>query len=671
MAPADPVLDALERVIGELPGGGEPRSGQREMAEAVRLGIAERKHVAVQAGTGTGKTLAYLVPAILSGRTTVVATATKALQDQLAGKDLPFLQRHLRHRVRVGAAEGTVELPLHAAARRAAQPPARTRGSSPSTAWPSGRRPRSCCHLVDWAATTETGDRAELDVEPSERAWSALSVSAQECPGAARCPSGGGVLRRGGPPPRPRGRRGRREPPPLRPRPRHGRACCSPTTSWRSSTRPTSSRTSCRPPAASSVTGGRFFDLARRTRGVIADDRLPAGRRRRRTPAHRGPASASRRAAPRRPARRPGRRHHGRQGPGASRCWRPPATCPIDAPEDTRTQGRCGWCSPAARCSTTCPASSGSATTRSCGWRAPTPTRCSGSRRSTCRGCSRSGSGTSAPLCSPAPRSPPSCPLASACATAQITELDVGSPFDYEDHALLYCAAHLPDPRNPGYVEALTDELGDLIEAAGGRTLALFTSFRVLDEAAAALQLRFGEDLPILTQRDLPKAKLLEQFTADEATSLFATMGFWQGVDVPGPLAQPGRHRPHPVPAPRRAAPRGPPRARRLRRPSASSTSPAPPPSSPRAPAASSAPPPTAASSPSSTPASPRPATAGTSSTPSHRCAGPRTATKPSAPSSRSATSADQSSEPQSRVTDAMTRFVRLGVDLRPCPRLR
>jgi ATP-dependent DNA helicase DinG len=56
----------------------------------------------------------------------------------------------------------------------------------------------------------------------------------------------------------------------------------------------------------------------------------------------------------------------------------------------------------------------------------------------------------------------------------------------------------------------------------------------VLDEAAAALQLRFGEDLPILTQRDLPKAKLLERFTSEEATSLFATMGFWQGVDIPG-----------------------------------------------------------------------------------------------------------------------------------------
>ena len=61
------------------------------MAEAVSKAIVGKRHLVVQAGTGTGKTLAYLVPAILSGRRTVVATATKALQDQLAGKDLPFL----------------------------------------------------------------------------------------------------------------------------------------------------------------------------------------------------------------------------------------------------------------------------------------------------------------------------------------------------------------------------------------------------------------------------------------------------------------------------------------------------------------------------------------------------------------------------------------------------
>src|SRR5689334_21759780 len=65
------------------------------MAVAVEHAIEERRHLIVQAGTGTGKSLAYLVPAILSGGKVVVSTATKALQDQLANKDLPFLQKAL------------------------------------------------------------------------------------------------------------------------------------------------------------------------------------------------------------------------------------------------------------------------------------------------------------------------------------------------------------------------------------------------------------------------------------------------------------------------------------------------------------------------------------------------------------------------------------------------
>ncbi len=94
--PLPDVAAALAKVTEQLPAG-EVRTGQAEMAEAVAVAIRTRKHLAVQAGTGTGKTLAYLVPAILSGKPTVVATATKNLQDQLAGKDLPFLQAHLDH----------------------------------------------------------------------------------------------------------------------------------------------------------------------------------------------------------------------------------------------------------------------------------------------------------------------------------------------------------------------------------------------------------------------------------------------------------------------------------------------------------------------------------------------------------------------------------------------
>ena len=110
--------------------------------------------------------------------------------------------------------------------------------------------------------------------------------------------------------------------------------------------------------------------------------------------------------------------------------------------------------------------------------------------------------------------------------------LDVGSPFPYRENALLYCAAHLPDRRNPGATAALHEELWALITAAGGRTLALFTSWRAMQGAVEALR----PSLPfnVLAQNDLPKTRLLEIFAADESSCLFATMSFWQGVDVPG-----------------------------------------------------------------------------------------------------------------------------------------
>jgi ATP-dependent DNA helicase DinG len=114
----------------------------------------------------------------------------------------------------------------------------------------------------------------------------------------------------------------------------------------------------------------------------------------------------------------------------------------------------------------------------------------------------------------------------------RVDTADVGSPFDYQQHALLYCARHLPDPRDARYPEAVHDELEALLLAAGGRTLALFTSWKAMDRAAEAVRPRV--DLPILTQRDLPKPALVRRFGAEEGTCVFATAGFFQGVDVPG-----------------------------------------------------------------------------------------------------------------------------------------
>ncbi|MGH9152416.1 MAG: ATP-dependent DNA helicase, partial [Acidimicrobiales bacterium] len=127
-------------------------------------------------------------------------------------------------------------------------------------------------------------------------------------------------------------------------------------------------------------------------------------------------------------------------------------------------------------------------------------------------------------------------PLLSArvgIAADRCDELDVGSPFPHADHALLYCAAHLPDPRSPRSSDAVHDELEALVRAAGGRTLALFTSWRAVQAAVEALRPRLPWS--VLAQGDLPKPALVEAFSSDERSCLFATMGYWQGIDVPGP----------------------------------------------------------------------------------------------------------------------------------------
>ena len=111
--------------------------------------------------------------------------------------------------------------------------------------------------------------------------------------------------------------------------------------------------------------------------------------------------------------------------------------------------------------------------------------------------------------------------------------IDVDSPFDYPNNALLYCAKHLPEPRSPEYERAMLTHMVELMSSAGGRTLGLFTSYRMMDAAAEFLETYIKT--PILTQRDYPKPVLIEKFKEDPATSLLATLGFWQGIDIPGP----------------------------------------------------------------------------------------------------------------------------------------
>jgi ATP-dependent DNA helicase DinG len=175
--------------------GGTERPGQVAMAESVQQSIAGGEHLAVQAGTGTGKSLAYLVPAaahaMASGSSVVVATATIALQRQLIDRDLPRLAAALEpllgrpptFAILKGRGNYVCRYRLHGGAPEDPQDTL----FEPAAASAVGKQVQ---RLHEWAATTETGDRDELVPGVEDRAWRQVAISAKECIGAARCPNG-------------------------------------------------------------------------------------------------------------------------------------------------------------------------------------------------------------------------------------------------------------------------------------------------------------------------------------------------------------------------------------------------------------------------------------------------------------------------------------------------
>jgi ATP-dependent DNA helicase DinG len=186
-APADLVgatTATLTAITARLPGA-EDRPGQHVMARAVAEAVVSGRHLVVQAGTGTGKSLAYLVPTVLSGRRTVVATATRTLQDQLAGKDLPFLTAHLGRPFTFAVLKGRSNYLCRQRLRELTGD-----GAQQALDGLGGDR-AALDRLTAWAERTASGDRADLDEEPPPGLWAEVSVGPRECPGADRCPSGG------------------------------------------------------------------------------------------------------------------------------------------------------------------------------------------------------------------------------------------------------------------------------------------------------------------------------------------------------------------------------------------------------------------------------------------------------------------------------------------------
>ncbi len=524
MPSSDRVVAALAKLADAVPGG-ERREPQEVMATEVAAAIAERRHLLAQAGTGTGKSWAYLVPAILAGKRTVVATATKALQDQLAGKDLPFLAEHLGKpfefavlkgrsnyvcRQRLAEISGTGQLALDGLAERAS--------------------PTELAALKLWAASTVVGDRAELSAEPSHQAWSAISVSAQECPGARKCPAGDSCFAEAA-----RRKAGEADVVVVNLHllgldlatagavlPEHDLVIVDEAHQLEDIISDT---------CGFELSAGRFQNLARAVRSILDD------------PASVDDVETSASALSAVLSDHVGRRLKGAGDPDInamltltrSRLDRVATALrkiPDSASDDVKNRKEravqlTGHLQTDVSLATSVPEGS-------VAWvEGPDSNPRLRVAPLDVAELLRERLWDQAPAVLTSATLPAGMGERLGLAEADHKAIDVGSPFDYARNGLLYCATHLPDPRDGGYEAALHEELLALITAAGGRTLGLFTSYRAMDAAVAALK----DELPgpVLSQRDLPKPALVAAFAGDPATSLFATMGFWQGIDVPGP----------------------------------------------------------------------------------------------------------------------------------------
>ena len=189
----DTTVDLLDAAVSAL--GGSRRPGQVRMATAVTTALEKERHLAVQAGTGTGKSLAYLVPAFRhaqeTGHTVIVSTATLALQRQLVERDLPrlaeALEPHLDKKPTFAIMKGRSNYVCLNKVSRAAELEDEDALLDEDAVSYLGRHVQ---RVYEWAEDTETGDREDLEPGVPDLAWRQVSVTSAECLGATRCPHG-------------------------------------------------------------------------------------------------------------------------------------------------------------------------------------------------------------------------------------------------------------------------------------------------------------------------------------------------------------------------------------------------------------------------------------------------------------------------------------------------
>lgn len=587
-APEPSVSELLDLAVAAL--GGARRDGQHAMAEAVATSVDRGEHLLVQAGTGTGKSLGYLVPAVrhavLADERVVVSTATLTLQRQVVTRDLPLVADALAgrlprkptlallkgwhnylclHKVAGGYPEDDTATLFDLGERRgAADHPAPDADAARESLGDQVVR------LREWAEQTDSGDRDDLVPGVSDRAWRQVSVTSLECLGST-CP----LVEQCFPE---RARAAARSADVVV----TNHAMLGIAASGSTNVLPehqvlvvdeahelTDRVTAQATDELSLGTVEHAGRLARRHGGVPTTDLDAAGRAlaaalvelpEARYPdglpaAARDAVAAVRDAArallsalkpdPTRTAGQAGQDGGVKMASTAMLALFEVAERMTAEPEDARRQVL--WCSRAedrrgstlTRLLVAPLAVQGLIRTNLLAGRSTVLTSATLTLGGSFEPVARSLGLTGPPRDDAAPvgKVPSADTSTAADAEGQPWRgLDVGSPFDYGKQGICYVARRLPPPGREPATAAQLDEIETLVRAAGGRTLGLFSSRRAATAAAEAMRQRL--DVPVLLQGDDQLPTLVGRFAADEPTCLFGTLSLWQGVDVPGPACR-------------------------------------------------------------------------------------------------------------------------------------
>jgi len=524
------------------------------MAEAVARAFDTGEHLAVQAGTGTGKSLAYLVPAIAKAVETeepvVVSTATIALQRQLVDRDLPrladsltdALPRRPEFALLKGRGNYLCLNKIHNGS--ATEPEDRPQEElfEPMAASALGRDVQ---RLIAWSSETDTGDRDELTPGVPDRSWSQVSVSARECIGVARCPFGTDCFAE-------------------RARDKAGHADVVVTNHALLAIDAMTDAAVL--PEHHLLVVDEAHELVDRVTGVATGElsATSLGIAHRRVGRLIDPELAQRLEAT--TAVLSSAIHDGT--PGRIDVLDDEMATYLTALRDAASKARSAI--------DTAPSDPQAASARAEAVTALTDISDTATRilssfvpaisdrtdvvwldhednRGSIRAVLRVAPLSVAGLLRARLFEHTTSVLTSATLTiggnfeamasawglagedaAKWRGLDVGSPFEHAKSGILYVAAHLPPPGRDGTGSAeQLDEIEALVTAAGGRTLGLFSSMRAAKAAAEIMRERL--DTPVLCQGEDTTSALVQRFADDPETSLFGTLSLWQGVDVPGP----------------------------------------------------------------------------------------------------------------------------------------